>query len=736
MASTSSAETGGTRRAKEMTEIGRQNITQDQHQENKGEPKREKEVRIRMGNEDPNSELHSMAKNYPDSTDFSPMQDSEPFKENRISICIRKRPLNKIEMASNEVDVISVLSKDEIVVHQTRTKIWRPEHLRKQHFRLDYVFDETSSNRLVYNYTAKPLVKNILEGGMSTCFAYGQTGSGKTHTMAGGNTGADRNGLYAMAAEDIFEFLQSSVYKNLNLVISASFFEIYNGTVLDLLANKARLITRETRKRQVDVLGLTERVVPSVDELLQLIQEGSTARTAGKTWANYTSSRSHAVFQIIVRKQGFQDIHGKLSMVDLAGNERRADISCSDYQTRIEGTEINVSLLALRECMRALATNCNHIPFRRTKLTHILRDSFIGKNSKTCIIATVSPGSNWCTCSVETLRFVDRVKEQKSKIGEQLEKQRVHLYHLVQRDNEEQSSEEHRKDRLYREWQELRQRLQKRHMRQQQQLKPQHKLALASAQQQSTGQQENEVVDRMTTDKGNPTSEFHGTIETHLDSADVLPVQDTEPLKESRHSVCSRKGQLNETKVDVVSVPSEGEIVVYERRPTLHLSRYLRNRRFRFDHVFDQTSNNMLVYQYLAKPLFKNILEGGMPTRGKIHMVAGCKTEHFEFFQSCNYKNLKVVIRPSLTGTYSENALERLANKPKISVREDHKKEVQEVESSERVVDSVNEMLQPTEEVSTARTSQKLCPNCSYSRARAMIDVIIYLFIIFLYLRG
>jgi kinesin family protein 2/24 len=114
-----------------------------------------------------------------------------------------------------------------------------------------------------------------------------------------------------MAAEDVFEFLQSNDYKDLNLVISASFFEIYNGNVLDLLANKARLMIHETPKRHVDVMGLTERVVPSVDELLQLIQEGSTARTAGKTWANYTSSRSHEVFQIIVRKQGFQDIHDK-----------------------------------------------------------------------------------------------------------------------------------------------------------------------------------------------------------------------------------------------------------------------------------------------------------------------------------------------------------------------------------------------------------------------------------------
>ncbi|MEQ2231092.1 Kinesin-like protein kif2a, partial [Ilyodon furcidens] len=132
-------------------------------------------------------------------------------------------------------------------------------------------------------------------------------------------------------------------------------------------------------------------------------------RTSGQTSANAHSSRSHAVFQIILRRKG--KMHGKFSLIDLAGNERGADTSSADRQTRLEGAEINKSLLALKECIRALGLNKPHTPFRASKLTQVLRDSFIGENSRTCMIATISPGMTSCENTLNTLRYANRVKE-------------------------------------------------------------------------------------------------------------------------------------------------------------------------------------------------------------------------------------------------------------------------------------------------------------------------------------
>ena len=129
----------------------------------------------------------------------------------------------------------------------------------------------------------------------------------------------------------------------------------------------------------------------SPGEVLQLIVQGNTLRTSGKTAVNQQSSRSHAVFQIILRKATGR-LHGKLSLIDLAGNERGADTANSDRQTRMEGAEINKSLLALKECIRALGRKGAHLPFRASKLTLVLKDSFVGDNSRTCMIAMISPG--------------------------------------------------------------------------------------------------------------------------------------------------------------------------------------------------------------------------------------------------------------------------------------------------------------------------------------------------------
>lgn len=148
-----------------------------------------------------------------------------------------------------------------MVVHEPKAKVDLTKFLENQIFRFDYAFDETCNNEIVYKYTAKPLVQTIFEGGMATCFAYGQTGSGKTHTMGGdfnGKTQDCKKGIYAMVAKDVFKCLKLAKYRPLNLIISASFFEIYSGKVFDLLADKEKLRVLEDGKQQVCYLSEIE----------------------------------------------------------------------------------------------------------------------------------------------------------------------------------------------------------------------------------------------------------------------------------------------------------------------------------------------------------------------------------------------------------------------------------------------------------------------------------------------
>ncbi|XP_055371562.1 kinesin-like protein Klp10A isoform X2 [Condylostylus longicornis] len=402
------------RRSYVVKEVERLKENREKRRARQAELKEEKNALMNMDPGNPNWETAAMIRDFQSTLEFRPLVDGQPVEDHQITVCVRKRPVSRKEQMRKEIDVISVPSKDTLMVHEPKTKVDLTKFLENHKFRFDYAFDDTCSNEIVYKYTAKPLVRTIFEGGMATCFAYGQTGSGKTHTMGGefnGKIQDCKNGIYAMAAKDVFAYLNSSRYNHLNLVVSASFFEIYSGKVFDLLSDKQKLRVLEDGKQQVQVVGLTEKVVENVEEVLKLIQHGNTARTSGQTSANQNSSRSHAVFQIVLRPPGSTKIHGKFSFIDLAGNERGADTSSSNRQTRMEGAEINKSLLALKECIRALGKQHAHLPFRVSKLTQVLRDSFIGEKSKTCMIAMISPGLSSCEHTLNTLRYADRVKE-------------------------------------------------------------------------------------------------------------------------------------------------------------------------------------------------------------------------------------------------------------------------------------------------------------------------------------
>jgi len=326
----------------------------------------------------------------------------------RITVCVRKRPLNPKEKGKGEVDCASTKGDSTFFVTEPRTKVDLTKFMCTHKFYFDLVFDESVDNEQIYVQTCKPMVDFFFEGGKCTCFAYGQTGSGKTYTMMGPEGGNKvQNGLYVLAARDIFRGLK----RHPNLIINVSFFEIYGGKFYDLLNGRQRLDLREDAQGAVHTIGLRELKCEDWTQMIEMIQFGNERRSQGVTGANTSSSRSHAILQICAKKENGKS-HGKYSFIDLAGSERAADTVGNAQKTRLEGAQINKSLLALKECIRALDQNASHRPFRGSKLTQVLKDSLIG-NSRTVMIATVSPTVSAVEHTLNTLRYANRVKEMK-----------------------------------------------------------------------------------------------------------------------------------------------------------------------------------------------------------------------------------------------------------------------------------------------------------------------------------
>ncbi|XP_027344851.1 kinesin-like protein KIN-13B [Abrus precatorius] len=322
----------------------------------------------------------------------------------KIKVVVRKRPLNKKEIAKHEEDIIDTVSNS-LTVHETKLKVDLTQYVEKHEFVFDAVLNEEVTNDEVYCETVEPIVPIIFQRTKATCFAYGQTGSGKTYTM---------KPLPLKASRDILRLMHHT-YRNQGFQLFVSFFEIYGGKLFDLLNDRKKLCMREDGKQQVCIVGLQEHRVSDVETIKELIEQGNATRSTGTTGANEESSRSHAILQLAIKRSvegnGSKPprVIGKLSFIDLAGSERGADTTDNDKQTRIEGAEINKSLLALKECIRALDNDQGHIPFRGSKLTEVLRDSFVG-DSRTVMISCISPSSGSCEHTLNTLRYADRVK--------------------------------------------------------------------------------------------------------------------------------------------------------------------------------------------------------------------------------------------------------------------------------------------------------------------------------------
>ncbi|KAL9443548.1 hypothetical protein AB3S75_016835 [Citrus x aurantiifolia] len=324
----------------------------------------------------------------------------------KIKVVVRKRPLNKKEIAKKEEDIITIQPHSNyLTVHETKLKVDLTEYVERHEFVFDAVLNEDVTNEEVYSETVEPIVPLIFHRTKATCFAYGQTGNGKTYTM---------QPLPLKASHDILR-LMHQMHRSQGFQLYVSFFEIYGGKVFDLLNDRKKLCMREDGKQQVCIVGLQEYRVSNVDTIRELIEKGNATRSTGTTGANEESSRSHAILQLAIKRSADGSdskparLVGKLSFIDLAGSERGADTTDNDKQTRMEGAEINKSLLALKECIRALDNDQGHIPFRGSKLTEVLRDSFVG-DSRTVMISCISPSSGSCEHTINTLRYADRVK--------------------------------------------------------------------------------------------------------------------------------------------------------------------------------------------------------------------------------------------------------------------------------------------------------------------------------------
>ncbi|XXQ29945.1 Kinesin-like protein [Plasmodiophora brassicae] len=337
----------------------------------------------------------------------------QPAELSNIVVVVRKRPQNEREKAAGGRDVIRVMDGRLVVLLDSTSSssdFLRHGRTREKQYMFDHAFDEFCTQEDVYEHTTKPLIDAVASGYNASVFAYGSTGAGKTHTMMGTPS---QPGIMILALEDLFSHVSSitdSVFK-----VTLSYLEVYNENLRDLLRpSTTNLSLREDPLRGIQVSGVSEIVANSAQEVMELLRLGNANRTTEPTAANQTSSRSHAVLQIVVEQRDRTPSTtetlrvGKLSLIDLAGSERAA-ITQNRGLRMIEGANINRSLLALGNCITALGSNSSFVPFRDSKLTRMLKDS-LGGNTKTVMITNVSPCDQSFEDTHNALKYANRAK--------------------------------------------------------------------------------------------------------------------------------------------------------------------------------------------------------------------------------------------------------------------------------------------------------------------------------------
>ncbi|CDW54803.1 Osmotic avoidance abnormal protein 3 [Trichuris trichiura] len=327
-----------------------------------------------------------------------------------VRVVVRSRPLNEQEMSMGCTYVLDTdPSCCQCTIANPADRTAEPKV-----FTFDAVFDKEATTELLYNDVVYSLVESVLEGYNGTVFAYGQTGSGKSFTMQGPDNWPVQKGIVPRTFEHIFEAISTT--ENVKFLICASYLEIYIEDVRDLLGRdtKQKLEIKEHQERGVYVAGLSMHPVHNVNECEKLLQKGMRNRATAATLMNTDSSRSHSIFTLHLEM--FEVHHGrehiktaKLHLVDLAGSERQSKTRAVGDRLK-EATKINLSLSALGNVISALVDGkSTHIPYRDSKLTRLLQDS-LGGNTKTIMIACLSPADYNYEESLSTLRYANRAK--------------------------------------------------------------------------------------------------------------------------------------------------------------------------------------------------------------------------------------------------------------------------------------------------------------------------------------
>ncbi|KAF4673896.1 hypothetical protein FOL46_006304 [Perkinsus olseni] len=347
-------------------------------------------------------------------------------KDDNIRVAIRMRPFNDREKALGAKQSIVVQGNAcQVIgdVPKENNKATGRAPAAGKTFFYDYAYDSTdstahpASNSTLYDDIGKAILDNAMDGYNGCLFAYGQTGSGKSYSMLGGSGDPGMiprltNALFAKVTHKDAKYPQTHVW--------VSYLEIYNEKIRDLLAagdedaNEEGLAVYDKAGQGVIISGAVEAAVESLKDVKGLLDYGNAQRAVGATNMNAVSSRSHAVFTLRVQRvcsDAGGDLHSRINLVDLAGSERQAKTQSEGSRLK-EGIAINQSLSTLAQVIARLSEGKGkgHVPFRNSKLTFLLKDSLSG-NSKTFMIAAISPSASEVFETVSTLRFATSVKK-------------------------------------------------------------------------------------------------------------------------------------------------------------------------------------------------------------------------------------------------------------------------------------------------------------------------------------
>ncbi|XP_035825943.1 kinesin-like protein KIF27 isoform X2 [Aplysia californica] len=358
------------------------------------------------------------------------------MQEVNVKVAVRVRPLlPKEKLGGEQMCVRSGSSPNQLILGSDRS------------FTFDHVFHNKSQQDEIFGLCVKPLVHSLFDGYNATVFAYGQTGSGKTYTIGGGDITTlteEEYGIIPRALVHMFQKMEED--KKKSYTVAVSYIEIYMEELRDLLdleTSSKDLHVREDSKGNTVIVGAREVQCESLDEVMSLLESGSTARHTGSTQMNEQSSRSHSIFTVVIGQkwseadagtekrastpgdgglepQDEQEIghymSGKFSFVDLAGSERAHKTGNIGDRFK-ESIHINSGLLSVGNVISALGDGKKksmHIPYRDSKITRLLKDS-LGGNAKTLMICCISPASSNFDESLNSLKYANRAKNIKNK---------------------------------------------------------------------------------------------------------------------------------------------------------------------------------------------------------------------------------------------------------------------------------------------------------------------------------